>query len=404
MIRPISTSNLRVALLTNSLSPHTLPLCEGINRRVRELRAFVSAPSDTFHDFPRPQASFKIVVQRSFNALRLRYRTEDFSIREPMHLPMDTVPQLVRYKPDVILSGQFGARTLFAILYRKFHPRVRLVLWAALSVHTESERSRLRRGLRRWMLRRVDGVFVNGRSGEQYLRALGFSGPAWRIPYTIDDSLFRSSRYEPQAQDLRLLFCGRVDLTKGVLRFCRALHRWCAEHPQRRIRLQIIGNGPDCASIQALPPLANLSLHLLPRIGQKELAGYYHQADIFAFPSLLDEWGVVVNEAMSAGLPVLGSIYSQAAVELIADGANGWLCDPKSEENLFASLHRALCTSAEELRSMSACARSTVDKIAPGVIAERAVQAIADLCGVESSRPAPSPDLSLTRATAISVP
>ncbi len=396
---------MRVALLTNSLSPHTLPLCEGISKRIRELRAFVSAPSDTFHNFPRPHASFKIVVQRSFNALRLRHRTHEFSIREQLHLPLDTVPQLIRYKPDVILSGQFGARTMFAILYRMFRPQVRLILWAALSSHTERERSQLRRGLRRWMLRRVDGAFVNGRSGEEYLRTLGFSGPACRIPYTIDDTLFRSDGYHPQQQELRLLFCGRVDSTKGVLRFCRVLHRWCADHPERRVRLQIIGDGPDCGSIQALPPLPNLSFHLLPRMDQKELARHYQNADIFAFPSLMDEWGVVVNEAMSAGLPILGSIYSQAAVELVSDGANGWLCDPKSERNIYESLDRALSTSTEELHSMSAYARCTVNEITPEAIAERAVRAIADVCGVHSSqKPASSPEISLTRATAIPVP
>ena len=55
------------------------------------------------------------------------------------------------------------------------------------------------------------------------------------------------------------------------------------------------------------------------------MAEVYAKASLFAFPTLADEWGVVVNEAMAAGLPVLGSIYSQAVEELVEDGVSGWV-------------------------------------------------------------------------------
>ncbi len=380
--RPTNTANIRVALLTNSLSPHTLPLCERIHEATQELRAFVSAASDTFHNFPRPQANFPIVVQRSVNWLRLRHRTEQFSVSEQLHVPLDTLPHLWQYKPDVIVSSQFGARTAFAILYRMLHPRVKLVLWAALSTHTEDKRSRVRGALRRWMLRRVDAAFVNGKSGEAYLRSLGYRESICFVPYTIDDVTFLSPGYSPCADERNLLFCGRLDATKGILRFTRVLHRWCADHPETRIRFQIIGNGPDRAAIQALPALPNLTLSLLPRMEQKDLAAFYHQADIFAFPSMLDEWGVVVNEALIAGVPVLGSIYSQASVELISDAANGWLFDPKSDAGIYASLQRALTTPVQQLHCMSAYARCTAKEVAPERVALRALQAIAGVCGV----------------------
>lgn len=393
---PTDTANLRVALLTNSLSPHTLPLCERIHGATRELRAFVSAASDTFHNFPRPQASFPIVVQRSFNGLRLRHRAEQFSISEELHVPLDTLSHLWRYKPDVIVSSQFGARTAFAILYCMLRPRARLVLWAALSTHTEDNRSRVRSALRRFMLHRVDAAFVNGRSGEDYLRSLNYRKDVCFVPYTIDDTGFRSPAYTPRQGEVRLLFCGRIDVTKGILRFTKVLHRWCADHPEKRVRFQIIGDGPDRDAIQALSPLPNLALSLLPRMEQKELAPFYHQADIFAFPSMLDEWGVVVNEALISGLPVLGSIYSQASVELVSDGANGWLFDPKHEDNIYASLQRALTTPLDQLHCMSAYARCTANEIAPARIAQRALQSIAEVCGVAPrTKGMPSPELAL---------
>ena len=121
-------------------------------------------------------------MQRSFNLLRFRRRRAGYAITEHLHLPLDTYAQLRNYKPDVILSCQFGARTLLAVFYRIAHPHVRLILWAALSSHTESSRGRVREALRSWMLGQADGVFVNGKSGELYVRQLGFHGKVFSIP------------------------------------------------------------------------------------------------------------------------------------------------------------------------------------------------------------------------------
>jgi glycosyltransferase involved in cell wall biosynthesis len=277
------------------------------------------------------------------------------------------------------------------------------VLWAALSTHTEGKRSRVRSALRRWMLRFVDAAFVNGKSGQDYLRSLNFRKPICFVPYTIDDAGFQSPGYVPSADEVRLLFCGRLDATKGILHFARVLHRWCADHPEKRVRFQVIGDGPDRDALHALPALPNLSFSLLPRMEQKDLAAFYHQADIFAFPSMLDEWGVVVNEALIAGLPVLGSVYSQASIELIADGANGWLFDPKKDAGIYAGLQRALTTPVAQLHCMSAYARCTAHEVAPKRIAQRAVQFIAEVCGVAAKAEKIQPaDVALTSSSPVS--
>ena len=79
---------------------------------------------------------------------------------------------------------------------------------------------------------------------------------------------------------------------------------------------------------------------------------------ILAFPTLADDWGLVVTEAMASGLPVLGSIYSQAVEELVRDGESGWLFRPDSSDDVEAKLNSALTTSAERSRDMGAAARA----------------------------------------------
>lgn len=383
--RATSTTQLRVALLTNSLSPHTLPLWEAVSAHLGQLIAFVSAATDTFHQFPAPQASFKIIVQRSWNALRLRYSHTEFSVNEHLHLPVDTLPQLLQVRPDVIISSQFGARSLFAIMYCLLRPRVRLILWAALSEHTEGKRGHLRVWLRRLMLRFFDAALVNGQSGEVYLRSLGFKKPICFAPYTIDHRHFLRDGYTPAAER-RLLFCGRLEPSKGIVDFLQTLRLWCLANPDSSVHLLVIGDGPDRDAIRTLASVANFHLRLLPRMDRAELPPFFHASDIFVFPTRFDEWGVVVNEALCAGLPVLGSVYSQAITELVQDGENGWTFDSEDPDNRYRQLDRALRTEPAALRTMSARAVESVQAISPEIIAGRVLETISNLCNLADAR------------------
>ena len=59
------------------------------------------------------------------------------------------------------------------------------------------------------------------------------------------------------------------------------------------------------------------TIHFLPFLKSKELRKYYHAADLFAFPTREDIWGLVINEAMAAGLPVVTTEKCIAGLELL---------------------------------------------------------------------------------------
>ena len=86
-----------------------------------------------------------------------------------IQIPYDTVPQLARSRPDVVVAGELGARTAQAAIYRRLFRRGKLVIWATLSERTEENRGLLRRCLRRILLRSADAVIVNGESGALYV-------------------------------------------------------------------------------------------------------------------------------------------------------------------------------------------------------------------------------------------
>lgn len=385
--RPVSTEErvrhdgMKVALLTNSLSPHSLPVCEHISDAVGEFRAFLSADADRYHHFPKPQASFQLTVQRSFNGLRLPRKAYGHWQRSELHVPYDTYGQLRAYDPDLILSVQLGLRTVLAVLYRLRRPQTKLILWATLSKHTEARRHWLRRRLRQWIVRHIDGAFVNGRQGEEYLRELGYCGTVNTVPYAIDEASFASHLYRPTQDTFRLVYAGQLVPQKGLREFCTVLNRWCAAHPATRVELSLVGDGSSTRAIRAMRTQPNLSITLLPTMDQTQLAGHYHRADLLAFPTLGDEWGVVVNEAMIAGLPVLGSLYSQAVVELVEEGVTGWVFDPRDADDMYAALERSFASTVEDLEAMSGRVRERIAQLSPAIVGQSAVVAMGEVWG-----------------------
>jgi glycosyltransferase involved in cell wall biosynthesis len=80
----------------------------------------------------------------------------------------------------------------------------------------------------------------------------------------------------------------------------------------------------------------------------KELGTYYGLASCFILPSLQEQWGLVVNEAMAAGLPVLVSQTSGCAPDLVQEGVNGFTFDPTNPMQL-AELMEKIAQSGDSL-------------------------------------------------------
>ena len=120
--------------------------------------------------------------------------------------------------------------------------------------------------------------------------------------------------------------------------------------------------------ISAWTFLGNVAYQALPEI--------YGRAGIFVFPTLADTWGVVVNEALAAGLPVLGSVSGQAVSELVIDGQNGWTFHPDHPGSMAAALERCLETPTTTLDDMRRHARRTAMQLTPDYLCDRIADAI----------------------------
>ncbi len=379
----MAKSDARVALLTNFLPIYRVPLLESLAEHVRQLRVFLSVRMERNRDWPVFWGLLDVVVHRSITIERNFRNAHGYTDQTFTHIPYDALLLLWSYRPDVIVSSELGVRSIIARLYKLLLPGTRLILWATLSERTEESRGFIRENLRRWLLRRVDAVYVNGASGSRYVRSLGYSGLISIIPYVADNSAFLDPGIRRRDDTLHLLYTGQLIERKGLNPFLQQLSRWCSAHQERSVLLSVVGSGEQLDQLRRIELPPNLKIDFKGSMGFKELPSQYHGADLYVYPTLADEWGLVVNEAMIAGLPVLGSRFSQAVEELVVDGVNGWIFDPTDEQDTYNAIGRALQANTDTLEAMSDRAIGTVAALTQSAMAKRMNETILQVLGAE---------------------
>jgi glycosyltransferase involved in cell wall biosynthesis len=373
LTEPGDRCSARVVLLTNFIPPYRLPLLEALADRVSGFSVLISTPVEENRHWRPETGSLDVHLQRTITIRRPRRHPAGFEDSAYVHLPWDTLFLLRRMRPDVVVSAELGFRSLFSALYCRRVPTARLVIWATLSERTEQGRGRLRLALRGWLLRQADRVIVNGASGERYIRSFGVPAERIdRIPYAASSDFSDDRRSVRVPSKIRsLLFAGQLVERKGLIPFVRDLDMWARAHGDRELELIVAGSGPEQAALEVFEAGGALRITLEGEVDVPVLRTLLEQADVLVLPTLADEWGLVVNEAMAAGVPILGSIHSEAVRELCEDGVTGWMFDPTDPCSSRRVLDRALEADPASLAAMSHRTRQRIRWLTPEWAAER---------------------------------
>jgi hypothetical protein len=370
--------NTKVCIFTNIIPPYYRPVFEHLRKLVGKLEILVSAPMEPNRNWSPEWGDLPVTVQKCWTYTTRWRHEQGFSDKMWRHIPYDTLPYLLREQPDVVISIQLGVRTLQAALYRQLFQDSRLIIWTGLSEHTEKGLPRWRILQRKALLRAADAVLVNGTSGQNYLLGLGV--PRERIfpePYCAEISSHLALPIEREPNVARRLLCvGQLTTRKGLQPFLDVLSEWLQKHTREKCEFWIAGDGPLRVELERFASTPQLQLRFLGSISYEKLPEVYAQGGVFVFPTLADEWGVVVNESLAAGLPILGSLYSQAVEELVQDGLNGWTFRPDHREEMYAALDLAMTASEEQLDKMRRAGRECVRSLTPAYGAECFLDAI----------------------------
>lgn len=121
----------------------------------------------------------------------------------------------------------------------------------------------------------------------------------------------------------------------------------------------IIGGTPTEEYLEQVEHLGLKNVHFVGFMQKDQLAAYYKAADIFVLPTREDIWGLVINEAMAYGLPVITTDRCVAGLELVADGENGYIV-PVGDAGQTAHRIQEVLNDSERCRDMG---RNSLGKI-----------------------------------------
>lgn len=368
-----------VVLLNNYVRPHHVVSYRELAKRVRKLTVLLSVAMEADRDWEAEWQDLDVRVQKNWTWTTSWRNAKGFNEPNYIHFPVDTFSQLRDLKPDIVFSYEMGMRTLLSSCYRRFHPRVPLVMVGNMADHIETDRGILRRSFR-WLIKRsVDYFTYNGPSCRTYLKRLSIPDDRlFHVPYCIDpDAVYRGQRKlgNEEGAPRRLLYVGAISQRKGIVPFVEALKRWCQANSNQQAILTIAGSGEQQSAVRAVAS-ENLTIEYLGNCDCAGLREAYGQTDICVFPTLADEWGLVPIEAMASGVPVLGSVLAQSVETEVQDGANGWVFDPTKSGSTDNAIARAMNSTAEQLNTMGRHAQSSVEHISASATAEKFVNVI----------------------------
>ena len=274
-----------------------------------------------------------------------------------LHHDYPITPGIWRFLDDgrfdlVVVAGWAVFAAQAAILWCRRH-RVPYVLNA--ENHLGEERPSWVKLVKGLVLPRVipqaAGMLVSGSLAREH--ALFYGARADRVivfPNTPDISAFAAKAHElrsrrdairsglgVEANEVVVLQVGRLIPLKGADVLVAAVGG-AQRESSVTIRLLLTGEGPEYQNLGALAAREGVNLTMTGQVEGDELIAVYVAADIFALLSRRETWGIVVNEAMACGLPLVLSSAVGAAGDLLEQGRNGMLVEPGDESGAAAAI------------------------------------------------------------------
>ncbi|MFT4112066.1 glycosyltransferase family 4 protein [Silvibacterium sp.] len=283
--------------------------------------------------------------------------------------------RLSELNPELVLvPGYYTLPAVAAAMWARVHRRISVLMTESGSGDhvrvpwKEKAKSLAIRSLFDWAV-------AGGTAHVRYLESLGVKSDRILNFYDVvdNDELCRRTaglRRTSNAEAYKLpakyfLYVGRLAPEKNVAGLIRA---WQVYREQGgNWPLVLVGDGaegPALRELAAQSPFAKDVIFVGHKKSQEALP-YFSFAACFVLPSVREPWGLVVNEAMAASLPLIVSKKCGCAEDLVREGQNGFLYDPEFDTELTVALTKMEALSSDEWNDMRRASSELIQRFSP---------------------------------------
>ncbi|MFZ9920622.1 MAG: glycosyltransferase family 4 protein [Terrimicrobiaceae bacterium] len=343
----------------------------------------------------------------SLPEVNLRGREERQALRAYLERTLD------RCAPDVVFVNGWGDfMSLETIKWAKRYGCKLIVM--SETRRADGDRSSMGEWIKGRIVRLCDAGLCGGESHRDYLAELGLPKERVSLGYNaVDNAFFSKTRTRNNGSDSPyFLASNRFVRRKNLSRLIQAYAKYVGQIQIKKALpwpLVMLGDGELRSELKELCVNLGLSLSdgdqsgdlkqnsnnklnapaeggLVVFLGFRqvdEIREFYAGAGAFVHPALEEPWGLVINEAMACGLPILSSKNVGAAEELLEEGVNGFSFDPTSVEELAAAMERLAELPFTEREAMGAASKSIISHWGP----ERFSQGVREAVRMAMSHP-----------------
>lgn len=276
--------------------------------------------------------------------------------------------ELRRTRPDALILMAWSNPTWWISIVSAFLFGSSVFYMTDANVQGEESKNKVKRWLKRLVLagvlfRVVTGFLSAGESNRLLYRLYGVPDSkilpfaySWGYSKLTDmydkhigtGSVLRAELGISDDADV-VLFCGRLSEEKNLFSLLAAHGRLEGSDSA----LVLVGDGPLMGRLKQYVSDHGLkSVHFVGFQNRDSVLNYYSIADVLVLPSIRETWGIVVNEAMCFGLPIITSDRVGAAYDMVEHGVNGFVFKPDGVDGLTEALNTFFAQSGEEQAAM----------------------------------------------------
>jgi glycosyltransferase involved in cell wall biosynthesis len=297
-----------------------------------------------------------------YHGLRLPFLTHYGSYGyDPPSFPITLGFQLVKKKYDVIISKGIGtAATYIAFLISKFL-RKPFILWDETWFYPPTLARTILMPLFQRLAKGANAIIVPGSKAQEFFLSLNVKRNRLFIaPNACEKQIINLQKLAALKKMLKLehkrvvLYFGRLIKRKGCQFLLKAFAQLQTEFNDAT--LIIAGDGPYKNALKNLCKILKVTnVHFLGYVKEEEKATIHSLAQVLIVPSIrtpmtAEIWGIVLNEAMSLGKPVIATDAVGAAYDLIEEGVNGFIVKERDVPSLYRAISKIISNEEQSVR------------------------------------------------------
>ncbi|MBO9572677.1 MAG: glycosyltransferase family 4 protein [Chitinophagaceae bacterium] len=317
-------------------------------------------------EYQLEKIDFEYEIGNSFSFVKDSKVINGTSLKRTIYFPFYVFRKVRRHRPQVILTVEMGLRTIFSLIAGRLYG-CKVIIVSDVTADSEVPPGWFKKKLRTLIVKSADGAIARSNNAKSYLLQVGFDAKSVVVARYSNNLIGNPAiAADPHLAELRIeskkfvrerfcfFYCGQFIDRKGLDLLIDAVES--LPQPVKE-RVAFIMAGGTEQQLQELYPGYDKNLFTaLGFIQAGEIGHYYNSADCFILPTRADSWGLVVNEAVSQGCPVMLSKYAGSAGELVEDNITGIVFDPLNKQEFINKLMYCI-DNKETLRNFSICAK-----------------------------------------------